>query len=151
VRLLDPGNCVTLASRAMIDLATVTLGGEPATATTTDTQLTACGAGWAADTELVLAADLTLAPGTWAPSQVGFSITNDGGGKPLTYLLSWVQQCDRLLPCDASRPARSPRYGFTSTTPPAPRCCARARSAPAPTSRPARSITPAARPTRRSA
>ena len=113
LRLVDAGDCVQLSSRNPgVDLASVTLGDAPATATTDGFTLTACGAGWAAGTEVVLGAALTLAPGTWTPSQVGFSVTNDAGGKPLTYLLSWVQQCDRLLPCDAS-PGVFARYAFT--------------------------------------
>jgi len=112
VRLLDPGNCVTLASRAMIDLATVTLGGEPATATTTDTQLTACGTGWEAGTELALATDVTLATVTWGQSQVGYTIRDDGGGGQQHYLLSWVEQCDRHGPCDPS-PGTFATYRFT--------------------------------------
>jgi hypothetical protein len=97
VRLLDPGNCVTLASRAMIDLATVTLGGEPATATTTDTQLTACGTGWEVGTELALATDVTLATVTWGQSQVGYTIRDDGGGGAAA------------LPPVVGRAVRSPR------------------------------------------
>ncbi len=111
--LVDPGNCVALASRNPgLDLATVTLGGAPATADSDGATLTACGEGWVAGTQLELVANLALEPATWAPSQVGFSITNDAAGQPLTYLLSWVGQCDRLLPCDPS-PGVFARFGFT--------------------------------------
>ncbi|MBK9029737.1 MAG: hypothetical protein IPL61_00085 [Myxococcales bacterium] len=113
LRLLDPGDCVALASRAPgLDVATVTLGDAPALATADGATLTACGAGWPMGTELTLVANLTLELGTWASSQVGYSITNDASGAPLTYLLSWVGQCDRLGPCDPS-PGAFARYTFT--------------------------------------
>src|SRR5688500_4146347 len=57
IRLLDPGDCIALPSRApMLDPAAVTLGGAPARATVDGTTLTACGAGWSTGTELVLTA-----------------------------------------------------------------------------------------------
>ncbi|MEZ4404349.1 MAG: M1 family aminopeptidase [Kofleriaceae bacterium] len=113
LRLLDDGNCVQLASRAPgLDLATVTLGDAAATATADGVTLTACGAGWSAGTELTLTSQLVLELGTWGASQVGYSITNDATGKPLTYLLSWVEQCDRLGPCDPS-PGVFAHYRFT--------------------------------------
>jgi hypothetical protein len=51
----------------------VVTGDAPATATTDGFTLTACGAG--GRHRCRARAALTLAPGTWTPSQVGFSVT----------------------------------------------------------------------------
>ncbi len=114
LRLLDAGNCVALPSRAaMLDLAAVTLAGAPATATWDGATLTACGAGWAASTELTLAATITQQPlETWGGSQVGYSVTNDGSGQPMFYLVSWVGGCDRFGPCDTA-PGTFATFRFT--------------------------------------
>lgn len=112
VRLLEPGNCITLANRAQLDLAGVTLGGAAATATATDTTMTACGSGWDAGTELVLTAPVTLTRATWGASQVGYSVRPDGGSGEQHYLLSWVGECDRHGPCDPT-PSVFATYRFT--------------------------------------
>ncbi len=112
VRLLAPGNCIALPSRApMLDLGSVTLGGAPAVATTDGVTLTTCGAGWPAGTELVLTARMTQPLETWGGSQVGYSVRADGVGQ-LFYLISWVGGCDRFGPCDPA-PSAFARYRFT--------------------------------------
>lgn len=113
--LTSDGNCVTLPSRnVQLDPATATLGGQPATASLTDTQFTACGAGWAAGTPLQLAVRGIQPTGTWNDTQVGYSITSSGGATPhlYHYLVSWVEGCDRFGPCDTN-PATFARYRFT--------------------------------------
>jgi len=113
LHVLAGGDCVTLPSRAtMLDLATVTLGGAPAVATTDGTTFTACGAGWATDTDLELVVHATQPYATWGASQVGFSTKLDEQGQPVTYLVSWVQGCDRFGPCDPN-PAAFAHYQLT--------------------------------------
>jgi aminopeptidase N len=113
LHLLTEGDCLSLPSRAtQLDLGSVMLGGTAATATSDGFTLTACGAGWIAGTDLILTANLSLPVGTWAPSQVGYSVTNDGTQQPLFYLLSWVGNCDRFGPCDPA-PSVFAHYKFT--------------------------------------
>jgi len=113
LRVVEPGDCVTLPSRAsMLDLGSVTLGGAPATATVDGVTLTACGAGWGAGSEIELTARMQQPLETWGASQVGYSVTTDGAQQPLFYLISWVGGCDRFGPCDPT-PSAFARYRFT--------------------------------------
>lgn len=113
LHLETAGNCVTLPSRApMLDLATVTLGGQPATATADGASFTACGAGWAAGTDLELVVRAMQPLQSLSSSQVGFSITVDGAGGRVFYLISWVRGCDRFGPCDPT-PSLFAHYTFT--------------------------------------
>lgn len=113
LHLTAPGDCIALPSRApMLDLATVTLDGAPATATADGTTFTACGAGWAKDADVTLVVRGTQALATWGSSQVGFSISVDGAGGRMFYLVSWVGGCDRFGPCDPA-PSAFAKYHFT--------------------------------------
>ena len=108
------GDCLTLPQRAQ-DLANVTLDGMVATSVTSDaTSMTACGAGWQAGAPLVLEADVTVPLATLSDSQVGYSLTKDTQGNTLSYLLSWVGECDRFGPCD-HRPDQFATYHFDVT------------------------------------
>ena len=79
--------------------------------TTTPTTLTACGLGWPAGTEVILAARMTQNLSTLGASQVGYSVTPYGTGS-FFYLVSWVGGCDRFGPCDPT-PGTFAHYLFT--------------------------------------
>ncbi len=116
-RVTAAGDCLTLPVRADVAAGSVTLDGAPATGVTVaGDALTACGAGWAVDDALVLAADVTVPLETWGASQVGYSIATDANGAALYYLVSWVGGCDRFGPCDPA-PGEFARYTFTITHP----------------------------------
>src|SRR5690349_9658697 len=65
------GNCLALPLRAPVS-GDVTLDGAVADVTTTDTKLTACGAGWNVGDTVTLDADLTVALATLGATQVGY-------------------------------------------------------------------------------
>ncbi len=113
LHLIEGGDCITLAQKnPNLIAASVTLDGVPARVTTTPATLTACGAGWFAGTDVTLAARMTQGLSTLGASQVGYSVTNDGSGQPLWYLVSWVGGCDRFGPCDPT-PSAFAHYSFT--------------------------------------
>lgn len=114
LRLVTPGNCVELPTRVTeVDTTTVVIDDKPAAAAFADgVTMTACGDGWDAGTTLSLTTHLTVPLDTWRPSQVGYSVTDDAGDQPMSYLLSWIGQCDRLGPCDPT-PGLFARYRFT--------------------------------------
>jgi aminopeptidase N len=111
LRVEGAGDCLSLPLRAL-DLADVTLAGQPATTSLEGDLLTACGAGWRVGEEIALAASMTVPLDTWAMSQVGYSVSTDAEGAPFHYLVSWVGGCDRFGPCDAA-PDRFATYRFT--------------------------------------
>ena len=95
------GNCLALDYKGAAPTA-VRLDGEDATVTVTADTLTACRPhGHAVDETMTLDADVTIALSTLSASQVGYSVTADRVGNPLTYLLDWVGECSRFVPCDA--------------------------------------------------
>jgi aminopeptidase N len=49
---------------------------------------------------------------TLGPSDVGYSITLDSEMRPVHYLVSWLEGCDRFGPCDPT-PSTFARYTFT--------------------------------------
>jgi aminopeptidase N len=105
------GNCVALPYRpAAIESAT--LDGKHARASVKNGVLTACGATRASGDTFELAVTFELAKSHLASSQVGYTVTTDIAGQPFTYLLSWVNECDRLGPCD-NRPPKFATYHFT--------------------------------------
>ena len=111
--IVQGGDCITLANRnPMVDTASVTLDGMAATVTTTPTSMTACGGGWFAGSTVVLEAPMRQPLLTLGASDVGFSITPDRDGKPVFYLVSWVDGCDRFGPCDPD-PSAFAHYTFT--------------------------------------
>ncbi len=81
--------------------------------------LTACDAtsrGWAAGRTVTLAVRSTEPASTWRPTQVGFSTRTSASGGTFTYLLSWVGECARHGPCDAT-PSAFATWRFTVTHP----------------------------------
>ncbi len=112
LRAATAGDCVTLPMRANLRGDDAELGGAPATAEQDGDQVTVCGEGWEAGTELTLSLEAVVALETWEDSQVGYSISTDAGGEPFYYLVSWVGGCDRFGPCDHA-PDRFARYRFT--------------------------------------
>lgn len=105
LRVRAAGDCVELASRVE-DVTEVTLDGAPARDVTHgEGRLRACdpaSRGYAVDREVSLGVAYTVPQGTWRGTQIGFSTRNDAAGRPFTYALGWVEQCDRLVPCDPS-------------------------------------------------
>lgn len=113
LRVVTPGDCITLANRnPTLAASAVTLDGQPARVTLTPTTVTACGVGWAAGTDVVLAAHMQQNLGTLGGSQVGYSVGNDSLGQPVYYLVSWVNGCDKFGPCDPS-PSAFAHYTIT--------------------------------------
>ncbi len=104
VEVDSPGDCLTLDFHGAP--LTVSLNGEGARGVLADGQtLSACDPselGWEEGRTLSLTASWILEEETWSPSQVGFSVTPDSNGEEVSYLLSWVGQCGRLLPCEAT-------------------------------------------------
>ena len=113
----EGGDCATLPY-GLAGADDVFLGGEQAaTIEVQDGALTACGAGWEAGQTVDLDVYFTHPLEKWADSQVGLTTSyRDSEGGNLTYLLSWVGECDRHGPCDA-RPDRFATYKFDVTHP----------------------------------
>jgi aminopeptidase N len=110
------GDCVSLAMRSAP--GEVTLDGAPAArVAVTDGVLTACGAGWPAGAELVLAVDTTLVARATTGEQLGYSVAADREGADVHQLISWFGGCDRFGPCDRA-PDRFARYRFAVDHPP---------------------------------
>ncbi len=74
------------------------------------------GRGWATGRTITLTVRSTEAASTWRPTQVGFSTRMSASGGSFTYLLSWVGECARHGPCDAS-PSAFATWRFTVTHP----------------------------------
>ena len=111
--VMTGGDCLTLPFRGQ-DLTDAKLDGTDAKATVDATTLTACGRGWKAGDTLTLETAHTVALATLSASQVGYSLENDSNGNPYDYLLSWVNECDRFLPCD-NRADQFATYTFDVT------------------------------------
>jgi aminopeptidase N len=112
--ITSAGDCLDLPLRSLPDSALI--DGEAGEASYDGSTLTVCGQGWDEGTELLLEVSSTIADETWADTQVGHSITTDVEGNDFTYLLSWVEGCDRLGPCD-NRPDQFASYRFDVTHP----------------------------------
>ncbi|HVV84656.1 MAG TPA: M1 family aminopeptidase [Kofleriaceae bacterium] len=113
LHVVEGGDCITLANRnPTLVPSAVTLDGEPAQVTLTPTTITACGRGWYAGTDVTLAAHMMQNLSTISDSQVGYSVGNDSLGKPVFYLVSWVEGCDRFGPCDPT-PSAFAHYTIT--------------------------------------
>jgi aminopeptidase N len=112
------GDCATL-DYAVPGADDVFMAGVGAEYDVTDGKLTACGDGWEAGETVDLDVFFTHPQETWGGSQVGLTTNyQDSEGGSLTYLLSWVGECDRHGPCDA-RPDRFATYKFDVTHDPA--------------------------------
>jgi aminopeptidase N len=108
------GDCWTLPVRTT-DLANIELDHKSVASAAIDaTTITACGAGYPAGTTLVLDLDQTIPLAVLGQSQVGFSTATDSAGNKFTYLLSWVNECDRFTPCD-NAPEKFATYHFDVT------------------------------------
>jgi aminopeptidase N len=116
VRMEGDGDCFGLPFRAGGLDPEVTIDGEAASGALAGGVLELCGRGWAAGTELSVAARMTVPLETWEDSQVGYSVSTDGEGGDFYYLVSWVGGCDRFGPCDRA-PDRFAHYHFTVTHP----------------------------------
>lgn len=117
VNLQTEGNCLTLPFRA------ADLGGQPmldglvATSGTLEGgQLRLCGAGWLADTQIIVEVSMTVPEETWDNLDVGYSVSPDIEGNDFSYLVSWVGGCDRFGPCD-NETDKFATYRFTVAHP----------------------------------
>jgi aminopeptidase N len=110
------GDCLSLPYRAgELQQADTTLDDVPVrSASVTDDVLTVCGAGYASGHTLSFRAVMDIPLETLSASDVGFSTFSDAWGNDYTYLVSWVEGCDRFGPCD-NRPDRFATYTFTVT------------------------------------
>lgn len=107
------GDCWQLPLRTQ-DVANVELDHAAAMPTMDATTLTACGKGYPVGATLVLDADMTIPLSVLSTSQVGYSTKAVAGGNTFTYLLSWVNECDRFAPCD-NAPDKFATYHFDVT------------------------------------
>ncbi|WP_375759295.1 M1 family aminopeptidase [Corallococcus exercitus] len=78
-----------------------------------DGQLEACGAA-PLEGPLWLDSRLRVPEATAPYTQVGFSRRLDAQGRPFTYLLGWLESCDRFGPCDTA-PGRLAHFTFDVT------------------------------------
>ena len=120
LRVEREGDCVTIGFRHPSADA-VTFDDAPARdVTVANDTLRACdgrGQGFALGATVTLAVRSTQPLTTWRPTQVGFSTRASAtGGGLFTYLLSWVGECARFGPCDAT-PSAFATYRFTVTHP----------------------------------
>jgi aminopeptidase N len=110
------GDCVAIPMRTMA--RTVQLGGTPAAHVLTDgAKLDVCdgaGRGFAAGSDVELAVETEEPLATLADMDVGYSTQTDAAGGKFTYLVSWLNGCDRHGPCD-SRPDTFATYHFAVT------------------------------------
>jgi len=108
------GDCWQLPYRGATP-TTVSLNGKPAEAMLDGTTLTACGKGFAAGKPLVLDIDHEIQLTTLAATDVGFTTKfQPQSGRSYDYLLSWVNECDRFMPCD-SRPEQFAHFHYDIT------------------------------------
>jgi aminopeptidase N len=110
------GDCLSLPYRAgELQIADTKLDDVPVrSANVTDDVLTVCGAGYASGHVLAFDALMSIPLDTLGASDVGFSAFADAWGNDYSYLVSWVEGCDRFGPCD-NRPDRFATYTFTVT------------------------------------
>ncbi|MBV8757877.1 MAG: hypothetical protein JO257_11390 [Deltaproteobacteria bacterium] len=92
------GDCWQLPFRGTTPTKAL-LNGKPADVTLDATSITACGAGFAPGKPLVLEIDHEIAQTTLGTTDVGFTTKMDAS-RTYDYLLSWVGECDRFMPCD---------------------------------------------------
>jgi aminopeptidase N len=107
-----PGTrCIELAS--LLPLTDMTVSHAPAVrAEQLNGTITLCGE--FPDTTVTFESRVTVPETSDPDTHVGFSRRLDAHGNPFTYLLGWVEQCDRFGPCDPS-PQRLTNFGFEIT------------------------------------
>lgn len=119
LRVERAGDCLTIGFRHPA-ADSVTFDGVPArdVMVANGTLLACDGArrGWAVGREVTLAVTSTEPLTTMRPTQVGYSVRTNAAGQRFTYLLSWVGECARHGPCDAT-PSLFATYRFTVTHP----------------------------------
>ncbi|MBZ4411256.1 hypothetical protein K8640_23870 [Myxococcus sp. XM-1-1-1] len=84
---------------------------EPTRSESTEQGIRVCGRGQFAG-QVKLEARYTVPLETYDFTQVGFSRRTDRAGNTFSYLLSWVESCDRFGPCD-DRTDQLTQYVFT--------------------------------------
>ncbi len=114
---VSDGDCVSIGMRTS-GADAVSLGGTPAAhLALADGKLTACdgaGHGFASGSDVVLSVATEVPATTLGMMDVGFSTQTDAAGGLFTYLVSWLNGCDRHGPCDA-RPDAFATYRFVVT------------------------------------
>ncbi len=111
-----PGNCFALAMRTEGLRATSIDGEAPISEAHNGSQASFCGIGWPAMSEILLTTTTTVPLATWENSQVGYSVSTDIEGNPFSYMVSWIDGCDRFGPCD-NTPSAFARYTLTVNHP----------------------------------
>lgn len=118
LRVTQPGDCITLgfkhpaADEVLID----DVPARDVTVESDTLRLCHPGNGFAPDATVSLTVRSTIPNTSWRPAQVGFSQRNNTAGRRFTYLLSWVGECGRIGPCDAT-PSVFARYRFAVSHP----------------------------------
>jgi aminopeptidase N len=119
LRVVTAGDCLTIGFRH-VAAENVTFNDVAAreVMVANDTLLACDGnkRGWAAGSMVTLSVTSTERQTTLMPTQVGFSTRTSMGGQRFTYLLSWVGECARHGPCDAT-PSAFAQYQFTVAHP----------------------------------
>lgn len=117
LQVLTGGDCLHIPFRPT-DLHDVTLGGQaPRTAAASNGTLEVCATtGFREGEQVDLSVSTTVAERTLSTSNVGYSVRNDRRSKPFSYMVSWIEGCDRFGPCD-NRPSVFATYHFDVTHP----------------------------------
>ena len=110
------GNCFTFDYQPpSVDRVTFD-GAKARVSLTANGKMIACGRAFTPGVPVTVVATLTVPKTHLGASQVGFTVSYDLAGQPFTYLLSWVNECGRFGPCDAT-PSRFASYRFRVTHP----------------------------------
>lgn len=118
LRVDAPGDCLSLSLQDAAPAEVQVDGVDARDPAVTDGVLRLChpGAGFAMGATASVSMRTVVPNESWRPTQVGFSQRNNSAGRRFTYFLSWVGQCGRVGPCDAT-PSRFARYEFAVTHP----------------------------------
>lgn len=118
LRVTQPGDCLTLGFKhpSPDEVLVDDLPARDVTVENDTLRLCHPGDGFAPDSTPSITVRSTIPNTSWRPAQVGFSQRNNSAGRRFTYLLSWVGECGRIGPCDAT-PSVFARYRFTVTHP----------------------------------
>ncbi len=113
LRIVQPGNCFSLAMKSEGNSDTTIDGIPVLSALQREGRIEVCGEeGWPEGSIISFQTTTQVPLETWKDSQVGYSVSEDIEGNPFTYLVSWVEGCDRFGPCDPD-PSTFATYRFT--------------------------------------
>jgi len=110
------GDCYSISTRAQ-DVANIDINhGDLVSGSIDGGTITACGHGYEVGETIVVDADMTVQAATLPGLQVGYSTKKDSDAGTFTYMLSWINGCDRFGLCD-STPSLFATYTFDVTHP----------------------------------